>query len=163
VWPITLVFIIIAMAGIYSLPSQRRVENTVMQQKATAIAEEMTVYRDAVRRYYSANPAAAAVTLQTLIATGSLPSWSLLSQRGVTIFANHYSGNQIYIYANRLPEVDINAQLAAVSKRSILVGTYRASDQMLYSKVTGQTGISLAALAPYNLPDGVPVWLAKPD
>ena len=90
-----------------------------------------------------------------------VPTWSTLYTHSATsIWANYRdSAGVIYIYPSTLPPSNIVSQILKLSRYSMNVGIYRASDNSLYSPVDG-TRITLASLGGVSIPDTAPVWMA---
>jgi hypothetical protein len=120
------------------------------------------VYRQAVVAYFSANDMTnTSVDIDTLKAAGMVPTWSMLyTSSDTSIWANYRdSSGVIYIYPATLTSTNIVSEVLKLSRNSMTVGIYRASDHSLYSPVDG-TRVVLNSLGGVSIPDTAPVWMA---
>lgn len=160
-WSLVVVTVLAAVTSVYANFSERAAP-MVESSKAREMAESMAVYREAVIQYYTANDLKNySVSLSALKTAKVIPTWSTLSTLNTDPIWSNYrdAGGTIYIYAIKLPTSNIQVELAQLSRKSYLVGTYNKSSNLLYSPVFGDTGISLAALASKSVPDKAPVWI----
>ncbi|HEY8608103.1 MAG TPA: type IV pilus biogenesis protein PilM [Noviherbaspirillum sp.] len=159
-WSLLIVSVMAALAAFYMRGVEQPLEG-LADRKAADLAESMAVYREAVIRYYTLNDLTnASVSLDDLKAANLLPAWSALKTQPGVIWRNYRdAAGTIYVYANTLPPVNIQSELAALSKNSHLVGAYKQAGGKLHSPVYGETTISLAALSTRGVPDNAPVWI----
>lgn len=160
-WNIAVMLVLFSVAGFYA--THNREQQDQSQAHVTlAVAGEMAVYRGAVIDYFSRNDLrGTSVTLAALRAAKSLPGWSTIGQgAGAQAWGNYRDGaGLIYVYAATLPAADISADIARLSRNSVLAGVYRRAQPNLQSPVFGDTNIPLTALAGFAVPDGAPVWI----
>jgi hypothetical protein len=160
-WNLVVITVLAAMASVYASLGERTAA-VIEPAMSRDTAENMALYREAVIQYYTANDVKNySVDLETMKAANVVPTWSTLYTNSATaIWANFRAADgTIYVYAASLPSMNIQADLARVSRNSYLVGMYKRQGQTLYSPVYGDTGISLAALASKHIPDNAPVWI----
>jgi hypothetical protein len=160
-WNITVMLVLFSVAGYYTTHNLEQQDQN-QANGALAVADDMAVYRGAVIDYFSSNDLRdTTVSLATLKAAHALPAWSTSGQGGVApAWGNYRDGaGLIYIYATRLPAGDISADIARLSRNSMLAGVYRREQPNLQSPVFGDTHIPLTALAGLAVPDGAPVWI----
>lgn len=156
----------IVIAAVFAFHAGRVEQNyfAADDRRAMELAESMALYREAVIRYFTLNDLTdASVSLDALRTAGLLPSWSSLYTHGSSVPWTNYRGadGTIYVYATAAPAVNIQAELAELSRNSLYAGAYRAGAGVLVSPVFGSTGISLAALATRSVPDNAPVWIGR--
>jgi hypothetical protein len=159
------VAVLAALTGFYSLQTERNV-SAAEQHRSMYHADSMAVYRDAVVRYFTANPAQfGTVSTDALIAENDFPAWS--TQASADLW-NNFRANDgtIYIFAatasDQLPQPprNITDDIVRLSRKSALTGVYRTNDTKLYSPVLGQTNIPLPDTGSVSIPNGSPVWVA---
>lgn len=160
-WNLLVISVLAAMTGVYTGFGQRAFD-AADRNVSRETAESMALYREAVILYYTANDMKNhSVDIDVLKSTSLLPTWSTLYTRSAEAIWGNYraADGTIYVYAITLPAKNMQAELVALSRNSILAGVYRRNGQFLYSPVFGDTGISLAALAGKEIPDNAPVWI----
>jgi hypothetical protein len=160
-WNLFIITVLASLTGMY-VNSGERVISVVERNEAKEMAESMALYREAVVQYYTANDITKhSVGLEVLKTANLVPAWSTLYTRSAeSIWANYRAADgTIYVYAERPPTINIQAELARLSRNSYLVGVYQKKGKILYSPVFGDTGISLAALASKAVQDNAPVWI----
>lgn len=158
-WNMVIIAIMASLAGLTMLPTERMM-NSMEDMKGRETAETMGLYRQAVVDYFTAHPTGpASVNINTLKSAGVVPTWSTLyTDSANVVWRNYRNGTDIYIYPATIPERNIIPELLELSRQSVTVGVYRASDSSLYSPVDNQR-ITLA-LSGVTIPDGAPVWMA---
>jgi hypothetical protein len=158
-WSAIVVAVMAALTGFYMLPAERS-RMAVENLQAREQAESMGMYRQAVVAYFSANDLTnTSVGIDTLKEAGMVPAWSTLHSRPSS-WSNYRDGaGVIYIFPSALPSSNIVSEVLKLSRHSMTVGVYRASDHSLYSPVDG-TRVALAPLGATAIPDAAPVWLA---
>lgn len=160
-WNLVIVAVMAALTGFYSLSPERSLMAEKTQEERE-MAESMGIYRQAVIAYFTAhNVTNTSVGIETLKDEGMLPAWSTLYTHSATSIWENYrdSAGVIYIYPSTLPPSNIVSPLLTLSRYSLNVGVYRASDNSLYSPVDGSR-ITLASLGGVSIPDTAPVWMA---
>jgi hypothetical protein len=160
-WSAIVVAVMAALTGFYMLPAERSYI-AMKNLQARELAESMGVYRQAVVAYFSANDMTnTSVDIDTLKAAGMVPTWSMLyTSSDTSIWANYRdSSGVIYIYPATLTSTNIVSEVLKLSRNSMTVGIYRASDHSLYSPVDG-TRVVLNSLGGVSIPDTAPVWMA---
>jgi len=160
-WNLFVITVLAAIGSVYT-NFGGHAASTMALNKARDMAENMAVYREAVVQYYTINDIKdKSVTLAAMKAAKVVPTWSTLYTTSTDpIWSNYRAADgTIYVYALKLPNMDIQTELAYLSRNSYLVGTYKKSGNTLYSPVFGNTGISLAALSSKAVPDNAPVWI----
>lgn len=163
-WSAIVVMVMAALAGFYMLPAERS-HIAVQNLQARELAESMGIYRQAVVAYFSDNDVLdTSVHIDTLKSSDKLPTWSTLYTRSATsIWRNYRDCNGvIYIYPATLAAPNIVSELLTLSRNSMTVAIYRASDHSLYSPADG-TRVALVSLGAATIPDMAPVWLAARD
>lgn len=160
-WNLLVITVLASMAGVYANFSEQALYS-IARNDAREIAETMGLYREAVIQYYTANDIKGhSVDLKVLKTASLVPAWSTLYTRSEeSIWGNYRAADgTIYVYAKALPTMNIQSELARLSRNSYMAGTYRNKGKILFSPVFGDTGISLAVLADRNVPDNAPVWI----
>jgi hypothetical protein len=159
-WSAIVVAVMAALTGFYMLPAERS-RMVVENLQAREQAESMGVYRQAVVAYFSAHDVSdTSVDIYTLKQSGVVPAWSTLHTRPSN-WANYRDhAGVIYIFPSTLASANIVGEVLKLSRYSMNVGVYRASDHTLYSPLDG-TRIALAPLGATAIPDTAPVWMAS--
>jgi hypothetical protein len=163
-WAVLIVVCAAVLGGWYGWPAEQGRE-AVVRQQAGEYAETVGLYRQAVVAYYKANDVTdTSASLDDLQQAGVLPAWSLLATNSVATTWTNYrdSAGRIYIFPASAGAPPIVAELLALSRNSLNVGIYRASDHTLWSPVDG-TRVALPPLGGAVIPDAAPVWLASCD
>ncbi|MEN3291425.1 MAG: hypothetical protein V7642_678 [Burkholderiales bacterium] len=162
-WSLVMITALAALTGFYTTVSQQA-SSVAENRKAMELAENMALYREAVIRYYTAHDVTnASASMQELKAEKVIPEWSTLyTDTAAPLWGNYRdAGGMIYVYATRLPPVNIASEMAELSRYSYFAGSYQQAGMVLKSPKYGNTGISLAALAGRSVPDNAPVWLGR--
>jgi hypothetical protein len=164
-WSIFIVAMLATFGALFSGGHEREISTRLEDQRAMQLAESMALYREAVLRYFSVNSGQTSVSIANTDAQllAMLPAWSSLQSAPASTPWRNYrdAAGIIYIYPAALPALNIQAELAQLSRNSHLVGSYRQSGMVLVSPVYGVTSISLASLAASGVPDGAPVWIGR--
>ena len=163
-WAVLIVVCVTVLGGWYGWPAEQRRE-AVVRQQAGEVAETVGMYRQAVVAYFKTHDATdTSVSLADLKQAGVLPAWSTLPTGPMAATWTNYrdSTGRIYIFPAAAGAPPIIAELLALSRNSLNVGIYRASDHTLWSPVDG-TRIALPPLGGAVIPDAAPVWLASCD
>ncbi|WP_136416910.1 type IV pilus biogenesis protein PilM [Herbaspirillum sp. ST 5-3] len=164
-WNVMVAAVLAALMSFYSMQTERNV-STAEQNRSVYQADSMAVYRDAVVRYFTANPAQfGTVSTDALIANNDFPAWS--PQAPADLW-NNFRANDgtIYIFAAAVsdqlprPPRNITDDIVRLSRKSVLTGVFRTGDTTLHSPVLGQTNIPLPDAGSVSIPDGSPVWVA---
>ncbi|HYD63740.1 MAG TPA: type IV pilus biogenesis protein PilM [Noviherbaspirillum sp.] len=160
-WIIWIATAMISLTGFYSVANQVRSPVSVTTNSA-ALAASMAIYRTAVVTYLQANPG----FLGPRVSDANVDLTLRSRYPRNPIWTNYIAPDQtIYIYASTLPPVDIAADIAGLSKNSILAGRANTTTNRLESAVFPNTTQSLLLpnippLAAPPIPNGSPVWLA---
>jgi len=163
-WAVLIVVCVTVLGGWYGWPAEQRRE-AVVRQQGGEVAETVGMYRQAVVAYFKTHGATdTSVSLADLKQAGVLPAWSTLPTGPMAATWTNYrdSAGRIYIFPAAAGAPPIVAELLALSRNSLNVGIYRASDHTLWSPVDG-TRIALPPLGGAVIPDAAPVWLASCD
>jgi hypothetical protein len=168
-WAVLIVLCVTVLGGWYGWPAEQRHE-AVVRQQAGDHAGTMKMYRKAVVAWFEAHDVTdTSVSLAELKEAGVLPGWSKLATGSEAESWTNYrdSTGRIYIFPAAAAGASagappVIAELLALSRNSLNVGIYRASDHTLWSPVDG-TRIALPPLGGAVIPDGAPVWLASCD
>jgi hypothetical protein len=163
-WAVLIVLCVTVLGGWYGWPADQRHE-AVVRQQAGANAETVGMYRQAVVAWFKAhNVTDTSVSPADLKQAGVLPAWSTLPTGPMAATWTNYrdSTGRIYIFPAAAGAPPIIPELLALSRNSLNVGIYRASDHTLWSPVDG-TRIALPPLGGTAIPDAAPVWLASCD
>lgn len=163
-WAVLIVLCVTVLGGWYGWPAEQRHE-AVVRQQASEVAETVGVYRQAVVAWFQAHDVTdTSVSLADLKQAGVLPAWSGLANSPAAATWTNYrdSAGRIYIFPAAAGAPPVIAELLALSRNSLNVGIYRASDHTLWSPVDG-TRIALPPLGGAVIPDAAPVWLASRD
>jgi len=168
-WAVLIVVCAAVLGGWYGWPAEQGRE-AVVRQQAAANAETVGMYRQAVVAWFKVHDVTGtSVSLADLKQAGVLPAWSNLATSATAAAWTNYrdSAGRIYIFPAAAAGASagappIVAELVALSRNSLNVGIYRASDHTLWSPVDG-TRIALPPLGGTVIPDAAPVWLASCD
>jgi hypothetical protein len=160
-WSVILVTVMAALTGFYMLPAERN-HLAAENLQARDMAESMGIYRQAVVAYFSAHDVSdTSVAFGALKASGALPHWSALQAGGAASAWSNYrdSTGVIYIYPAAPAPPGIVSEVLKLSRNSMAVGVYRASDHSLYSPADGSR-IVLTWAGAAAIPDAALVWSA---
>lgn len=147
-WVLTVVVIVTAITGHFATSYLNATEAVVAEKKASVLAVNMAVYRQAVLKYLRTNPAF----------NGTVPDGSLTFPTGYTrnpAWTNIVSAGNVAVYPGTTLPVDILSDLVRISEGSYFAG--RSTGGMIFSPVRGNTGITL----PSGTPNNVAVWAGR--
>lgn len=161
-WMILVLVVTLSVTGYYSMVHQRSNPPPAPMQ-SMALAGNMGTYREAVVTYLKTNPVPATGAVDNNLLSTIFPSWYSPNP----LWTNYIApapDRTIVIYASQLPPTNIAADIASLSKNSVLVGTANSTTNTIDSPVFSNNDalrppVPLPTGAAGLIPHGSPVWL----
>ncbi|MBC7502290.1 MAG: type IV pilus biogenesis protein PilM [Herminiimonas sp.] len=182
-WNVTVLTVLLSLAGYYALGDQKRVDVTAASLPRN-LALDMATYRDAVVRHFSLPANRSAADASADFSVLALPAWyrPQRSTSGAPLWRNYIDGaGIIYIFTATPLPVSITADIVRLSKNSVMAGdavTVGGGQQLAAPADMPTSSIAavgadiqnardygvhpaIAIPAAVGIPAGSPVWLAN--
>lgn len=156
-WSSWIVVAMVAISSYYALAQQNDTEQVSHSALQSTLAESMAVYRDSVVQYAHQHPAHIGAVPSVKL---EFPEWHKNIRQD--LWANYVDAKgSITIYAQKLPEIDINNEIVTLSEGAAGAGQFNAADNTIDAPNIVGARAKLPDLPPdVIIPDHAPVWLA---